>query len=105
VGIQEVRWEGGGTEPAGECAFCYGKGNENHELGTGFLVHKRIISAVKRVQFVSDRMSYTIIRGRWCDVIVLNIYAPIEDKIDMNDNFCQELKRVFDKFRNVGTFC
>jgi hypothetical protein len=37
VGVQEVRWEGGGTEPAGEYTFLYGKGNENHELGTGFL--------------------------------------------------------------------
>jgi hypothetical protein len=30
VGAQEVRWEGGGTEPAGEQTFFYGKGNENH---------------------------------------------------------------------------
>jgi hypothetical protein len=37
VGVQEVRWEGGGTELAGECTFFYGKGNETHELGTGFL--------------------------------------------------------------------
>jgi hypothetical protein len=37
AGVQEVRWEGGGTEPAGEYTFMYGKGNENHELGTGFL--------------------------------------------------------------------
>jgi hypothetical protein len=36
VGAQEVRWEGDGTEPAGEYAFIYGKGNENHELGTVF---------------------------------------------------------------------
>jgi hypothetical protein len=35
VGVQEVRWEGGGTEPAGEYTFFYG--NENHELNTLFL--------------------------------------------------------------------
>jgi hypothetical protein len=37
VGVQEVRWEGGGIEPAGEYTFSYGKGNDNHELDTGFL--------------------------------------------------------------------
>jgi hypothetical protein len=36
VGVQEVRWEGGGIEPAGEYTFSYGNGDENHELGTGF---------------------------------------------------------------------
>jgi hypothetical protein len=36
VGMQEVRWEGSGTEPAGECTFFCGKVNENHELGTVF---------------------------------------------------------------------
>jgi hypothetical protein len=30
VGVQEVRWEGSGTVPAGEYTFFYGKGNENH---------------------------------------------------------------------------
>jgi hypothetical protein len=37
VGVQEVRWEAGDTEPAGEYTFFYGKENENHELGTSFL--------------------------------------------------------------------
>jgi hypothetical protein len=37
VGVQEIRWEGGGSEPAGEYTFFYRKENENRELGTGFL--------------------------------------------------------------------
>jgi hypothetical protein len=36
VGVQEVRWEGSGTEPEGEYTFFYGKGHENHKLGTVF---------------------------------------------------------------------
>ncbi|PNF44043.1 hypothetical protein B7P43_G16217, partial [Cryptotermes secundus] len=54
VGVQEVRWDKGGTESTVEYTFFYGKGNENHELGTGFLVYKRIVSAVTRAEFVSD---------------------------------------------------
>jgi hypothetical protein len=34
VVVQEVRWDGGGTELAGEYTFFYRKENENHELGT-----------------------------------------------------------------------
>jgi hypothetical protein len=40
-------------------------------------------------------MSYIILRGRWCDIIVLNVHAPKEDKIDdIKDRFYEELEQV-----------
>jgi hypothetical protein len=36
VGVQEVRWEKGGTEVAGDYTFFYRQGNGDHQLRTGF---------------------------------------------------------------------
>jgi hypothetical protein len=38
VGVQEVRWEGGGIESTSEYTFFCRKGSENHELGKRFFV-------------------------------------------------------------------
>jgi hypothetical protein len=60
-------------------------------------VHKRNKSAVRRVEFVSDRMSYIILRGLWCNIIVVNVHAPSEDTSDnIKDRFYEELGRLFD---------
>jgi hypothetical protein len=58
-----------------------------------------MISAVKRVEFVSDKDLVHILRGHWCDIIVLSVHAPTEDKIDnVKNRFHEELQHVFDKF-------
>ena len=97
--MQEIRWDKGGTARPGDCNFFYGKGNENHQFGTETFLHHRIESAVNRVEFVSDRMSYIVLRGRWCNIIDLNVHALSEKKIDdSKDGFYEELEQVLYHF-------
>jgi hypothetical protein len=52
-----------------------------------------------KVEFVSDRMSYIVLRGPWCNIIVLNVHAPTEEKgDDSKDSFYKELEEVSDHF-------
>jgi hypothetical protein len=44
-------------------------------------------------------MSYIILRGHWCKIIVLYVHIPTGDKIaDVKDSFYEELEPVFNKF-------
>jgi hypothetical protein len=98
VGVHEVRWEKSDTERAEDYTFFYGQGNEDFQLGTGFFAHKRILSAVRRVEFISDRMSYIILRGTWCNLTVLYVHTLCKDKgNDIKDNFYEELGRIFNQ--------
>ena len=98
VGVQEVRWDKRGTVRAGNCDFCTGKEMKIFNWGQVFL-HRRIVSAVKRVEFVSDRFSYIVLGGRWLNTNVVNVPAPSEGKSDKSkDSFYEELEQVFDHF-------
>jgi hypothetical protein len=44
-------------------------------------------------------MLHNVLRGRWCDIIFLNVQASMEDKSDdKKHSFCEELGRVVDQF-------
>jgi len=54
---------------------------------------------VKRVEFVSNRLSNIVLRGCWRNIIVVNVHAPREEKSDeAKDSFYEELEQVFDQF-------
>ena len=51
------------------------------------------------MEFFSDRISYIVLRGRWCNIIVLNDHVQTEEKNDgSKDSFYDELEKVFDHF-------
>jgi len=61
--------------------FYRWKRKRTPSIGNRSFVHHRILSAVKRVEFITDRMSYIVLRGSWC-YIVLNEPATNEKKSD-----------------------
>lgn len=74
----EGQMDRGATETSGDYIFFNGNEHENHELEMEFFVHKRIMLS----EFISDRLSYIILRGGWCNIIALNVHDPVEDKTD-----------------------
>jgi len=64
-----------------------------------FFVKHRTVSAVKRVEFVSDGMSFIVLRGCLHNIILLNVRAPNEEKCNYSqDRFYEEMGQAFDHF-------
>jgi hypothetical protein len=63
-------------------------------------VHYRLVLAVTRMEFVGVRVPYIVLRGQWCNFIVLNVHAPSEEKSDdSKDSFYfEELVFFFKQF-------
>jgi hypothetical protein len=73
-------------------------------LGTGFFAQHRIVSAVERVEFVSHRLSYIVLKGLWCNITVVIVHAPSQEKNDYSkDSFYDELEQIFHKFPGYNT--
>ena len=66
-------WDTEGTARAGDYNFFYGKGNENHQLGTGFFAHHRNYQQLREQSLLAIGC-HIVLRGRWCN-IVFNVHA------------------------------
>jgi hypothetical protein len=74
LGVQEVRWQKGSTEQAKDYTFSYGERNENHQLGRGSFIHKRIITAVSG----SQGSSVSIVSDYSLDDCAVEVRTPAE---------------------------
>jgi hypothetical protein len=58
VGVPVTVGDNGDSELAGVYTFFCESENAGHRLGACFFLRKRIVSALKRVEFVSDTCRY-----------------------------------------------
>jgi hypothetical protein len=88
--------------------FFLWKRTQKSSTGNRIFVHYRIVTAVKRVESVSDRMPYIVLRGSWSNTTVLKACAPTEEKSeDSKACFYKELEQVFDhspKYHTIQKF-
>jgi len=48
------------------------------------------------VEYVRGRILYVVLKGGWCTIIILNLQAPIVDKIfNSKNSSCNELQQIF----------
>ncbi|KAE9521335.1 hypothetical protein AGLY_018266 [Aphis glycines] len=98
LAIQEIRWTGNGNIKKENITLFYsGSENGKHENGVGFMIQDKILPGIKHFSAVSDRLCYIRIAGRLFDLVIINCYAPTEDKNeDLKDNFYEDLEALYD---------
>jgi hypothetical protein len=72
--------------------YFYGKGTEHHQSWTRFLVHKRAISATKRVELVSNLILHVVLLGLLVCCLCCECECPSKDKsAEKKGSFCEEV--------------
>jgi hypothetical protein len=74
--IQEMRWKGKDMMDIDEYMICYSGSNDRNTLGTGFLIHKSLKSAIMNFVPINERLCILRLRGKFCNISILCIHAP-----------------------------
>jgi len=98
VAIQEVRWLNSGSIQCGNSIILYsGLQIGRHDKGVGFVIEKAVMTQVKKIVPVNERICYIRITQKKLDLIILNCYAPTENADeDEKNNFYDTLEATFD---------
>jgi len=97
IALQEVWWTGSGILGKWDCTLFYSCDNNDHILGTGFLVSKRINHLIIDFEPFTPRICILRIRGKFLNYGIVNGHAPTEtsDNEEMDGVF-GALERTYD---------
>jgi len=93
--IQEVRWTGEGNLKSKKHTIFY-SGGQRHERGVVFIVSNEYLPYIKRFEPYSDRLCYIQFGCKYMNLILINGYAPTEDKQqNEKEAFYEDLNTIF----------
>uniref|UniRef100_A0A8D8SWI4 Craniofacial development protein 2 n=1 Tax=Cacopsylla melanoneura TaxID=428564 RepID=A0A8D8SWI4_9HEMI len=102
VALQEVRWPHNGKESTENYQIYYSGNTEGkYQKGVGFAVKRQIDSAVTSFEAVNERICIIRLKGRFKNISVICMYAPIEDaESEDKDEFYEELEEIWNRLPN-----
>ncbi|KAF0702148.1 craniofacial development protein 2-like, partial [Aphis craccivora] len=72
--------------------------NDTHQFGTGFAVHKSLLSAIKEFNPISERVCTIKLNTKPMNIFIINIHAPTENKDETDkDEFFEEVTTIYDE--------
>ncbi|KAE9537018.1 hypothetical protein AGLY_006825 [Aphis glycines] len=76
-------------------------GGLDHQAGVGFVVNDKLLPNVKHFEAINDRICYLELNCKWYNLVIINGYAPTEDKNEaIKNEFYERLDTVCDLLPN-----
>ncbi|XP_008178185.1 craniofacial development protein 2-like [Acyrthosiphon pisum] len=98
--IQETRWPGQGNLKINNWTYFY-SGGLDHQAGVGFVVNDKLLPNVKLFEAINNRICYLELKCKWYNFIIINGYAPTEDKNEaIKNEYYERLDTVWDLLPN-----
>jgi len=79
--LQEIRWKGYGLLKKDKYSIYYScNPNTMGQAGTGFIIQKSAMNKILGFEPISDRICKLKVKGKFYNMTLINVYAPMEDK-------------------------